>query len=121
MNIEKLQYAVMVALMLIFAYLLYKRMLSIFKRGTLNKDYANFLAAIREEDQIHIYYEFPKAERGRLELENLDKLKTTLLYEGDFTKGKGSYVLDIQSLEAGKYCYKLITSNQTSKQYFKIP
>lgn len=122
MNIlENLKNALLVALVIMLVYVLYKRMIKVLHKGKVTSQYASIgNSLIVENNQGKITVELNK--KTYLIVEIFDHTNNPLLRvaEGDFEAGVEIFTFELSGLPKGKHYYKVTSPNQESSQYFQV-
>jgi len=122
MNIlENIKNALLVSLVVMLVYVLYKRMIKVLHKGKVTSQYPSIgNSLIVENNQGRIVVELQK--KTYLIVEIFDNTNNPLLKvtEGDFENGEQVFTFDLSALPKGKHYYKVTSPNQESSQYFQV-
>lgn len=121
-TIETLRNALLVTALLLLIYVLYKRMLHIFRKQSIQTNYPELGNSMKWISDKHAYLEVKLERTSALTIEIFDaggNLKLQLANQS-FDPGVHSFELDASSFSAGRYYYKVISDKQQASQYFNI-
>jgi hypothetical protein len=122
MNVlENLKNTLLVALVIMLVYVLYKRMINVLHKGKVTSQYpsiGNSLIVENNEGSITVVLHH----KTYLIIEIFDSSNTPLIKvaEGDFEPGKQIFKFNLSTLPKGKHYYKVTSPNQESSQYFQV-
>jgi len=119
--LENLKNALLVSLVIMLVYVLYKRMINVLHKGKVTSQYpsiGNSLIVQNNEGSITVELH----NKTYLIIEIFDSSNTPLLKvaEGDFEPGSQIFKFNLTNLPKGKHYYKVTSPNQESSQYFQV-
>jgi|LakMenEpi03Aug12_release.lakeMendotaPanAssembly.Ray.scaffolds.fasta_scaffold1243669_1 hypothetical protein len=120
-TLENLKNALLVALVVMLVYVLYKRMIKVLHKGKVTSQYPNIgNSLIVENNQGRITVELQK--KTYLIVEIFDHTNNPIfkVAEGDFENGEQVFTFELTDLPKGKHYYKVTSPNQESSQYFQV-
>jgi hypothetical protein len=122
MNVlENLKNALLVSLVVMLVYVLYKRMIKVLHKGKVTSQYpsiGNSLIVQGQEGSITV--ELPKKTYLIIEIFDSSNNPIHKVAEGDFETGQQNFKFNLTTLPKGKHYYKVTSPNQESSQYFQV-
>ena len=122
MNVlENLKNALLVSLVVMLVYVLYKRMIKVLHKGKVTSQYpsiGNSLIVQNHEGSITV--ELPKKTYLIIEIFDSSNNPIHKVAEGDFETGEQIFRFNLSNLPKGKHYYKVTSPNQESSQYFQV-
>jgi hypothetical protein len=120
-TLETIKNALLISLLLMLIYVLYKRMLRVLGKDNIQSKYP----AIGNElewlgDVAKITVELKKETYLIIEVFTKEGALVHSVAEGEYAVGKHVFEFNKQSFAPGKYFYKVTSSYQESSQYFEI-
>lgn len=120
-TLETIKNALLISLLLMLIYVLYKRMLRVLGKDNIQSKYP----AIGNElewlgDVAKITVELKKETYLIIEVFTKEGALVHSVAEGEYAVGKHVFEFNKQSFVPGKYFYKVTSSYQESSQYFEI-
>ncbi len=120
-TLETIKNALLISLIIMLVYILYKRMLKVLSKDNIKSKYpeiGNSLTIENTKATILVKTRMP----AYLIFEVFDAKGNKKLHiaEGDYEIGDHQVTFDLSSLEKGKYYYKVTSPNQESSQYFEV-
>lgn len=120
-TLETLKNALLISLVVILIYILYKRLISTLSKNRINAKYANIENSIRFDDgKGFIQVELKNKAYLIVEVYSHQGDRIEAIEEGDFEAGHHSFSFVSSKLEKGRYYYKVTSPYQESSQYFDI-
>lgn len=120
-TLEILKNALLISLVVILIFILYKRLIHTLSKNRINAKYANIENSIHFEDgKGFIQVELKNKAYLIVEVYNHQGNRVEAIEEGDFEAGKHSFSFVTSTLEKGKYYYKVTSPYQESSQYFDL-
>jgi hypothetical protein len=120
-DLENIKNALLVGLVVMLVYVLYKRMINVLHKGKVTSQYpsiGNSLLVENNEGRITVELHH----KTYLIIEIFDSSNTPILKvaEGDFKTGEQIFKFNLTNLPKGKHYYKVTSPNQESSQYFQV-
>ena len=123
-SIEMLRNTLLIALILILVYVLYKRLLKTLDKNRINGSYSELLNQDSSEllDGDRLVIRFRHAEKGKVHLvvHSPEGVALEVLADEELEAGDHQFHFRISQRPSGKYSYHLHTHNQKSTRYFQI-
>jgi len=119
--LENLKNTLLVSLVIMLVYVLYKRMIKVLHKGKVTSQYPSIgNSLIVENGMGKITVELHN--KTYLIIEIFDQANSPLLKvaEGDFEPGVKVFPFALTGLPKGKHYYKVTSPNQESSQYFQV-
>lgn len=122
MNVlENLKNALLVALVIMLVYVLYKRMINVLHKGKVTSQYPSIgNSLIVQNDEGSISVELHKKTYLIVEIFDSSNNPIHKVVEGDFEPGQQIFKFNLTTLPKGKLYYKVTSPNQESSQYFQV-
>lgn len=120
-TLENIKNALLISLIIMLVYILYKRMLKVLSKDHVKSKYpeiGNSLVIKDNTATIEVRTGMP----SYLIVEVFDATgnKKLDVAEGDYNKGEHIFTFKLDTLPNGKYYYKVTSPNQESSQYFDV-
>lgn len=120
-TLETIKNALLISLLLMLIYVLYKRMLRVLGKDNVQSKYPAIGNALEwNGDLAKITVDLRKETYLIIELFTKEGALVQSIAEGEYPVGQHIFEFSRQSLSAGKYFYKVTSSYQESSQYFEI-
>lgn len=123
MNPEHLRNTLLVMLVVMLVYVLYKRLIHVLRKDQIKAKYPAMPNALSwSEDQQVATIELTLSKKMYLIVEVYDQHgnKVSSLAEGEFDPGVQHFEIRRSHLVPGKYYYKIISPHEQASQYFAI-
>jgi len=123
MNLEILKNTLLVMLVLMLVYVLYKRMIHIMRKDHVMAKYPAMPNQLHwSEDQTKATIEVTLREEMYLIVEIFDQHgnKVFQLAEGEYGQGKQAFLFDRAHFVPGRYYYKVTSPHEQASQYFMV-
>jgi hypothetical protein len=121
MKLEFVKNALLVTLVIMLVYVLYKRMIKVLYRDKVMSQYPTIGNQLTNENgKWIISVELHRTTHLIIEIFNASNKMVLKVAEGEYPSGMQRFSFDINSLEAGKHYYKVTSPNQQSSQYFDV-
>ncbi|MFN0030823.1 MAG: hypothetical protein ACKVOR_01540 [Flavobacteriales bacterium] len=119
---EIFRYALLMTLVLMLAYILYKRMLLLFRKQNVQSATSNVECNMEWIDARHanIQLSMKHDEHLKLEICNHTNAVQMVLTDAPCQSGPHQFKLDVSALATGRYYLKLTTQAQSDSQYFNV-
>lgn len=120
-TLETIKNALLISLLLMLIYVLYKRMLRLLGKDNIQSKYPAIGNALQWNGDIaKITVELKKETYLIIEIFTKEGTLAQSVAEGEYAIGEHIFEFNKQSLASGKYFYKVTSSYQESSQYFEI-
>lgn len=122
MNFDTLTNVLLTTLVILLVFVLYKRLLSLLGKKKKNETYTTveswkFDAASKV---LHVNFVVPRKTIVKFEIKNSSESAVITSEETSYDPGKYDFSQNLVTLPAGRYYYKLISTNHEVSQYFEI-
>ena len=120
-TLEHLKNALLVSLVIMLVYVLYKRMIKVLHKGKVTSQYPSIGNSILvENNEGKILVELHHKTYLIVEVFDANNSAILKVAEGDFEAGNQTFKFDLSALPKGKLYYKVTSPNQESSQYFQV-
>lgn len=120
-TLETLKNALLISLVVMLIYVLYKRLIKVLGKDNINGKYPHIGNALRiESTEGFIDVELKNEAYLIVEIYSNDGSKVSTVAEGDFKLGNHSFSFSVSEMQRGKYYYKVTSPYQESSQYFEL-
>jgi hypothetical protein len=120
-NLELVKNALLVTLVIMLVYVLYKRMIKVLYRDKVMSQYPTIGNQLTNENGNWIIsVELYRTTHLIIEIYNASNQMILKVAEGEYASGMQRFPFDVNYLKSGKYYYKVTSPNQQSSQYFDV-
>lgn len=120
-GLEIIKNALLISLLLMLVYVLYKRMLKVISRDKIQSKYPSIGNHITWKEKTgEIAVDLKQDMYLVVEIYTAKGDKLITLAEGDYKTGNHTLTFDASSFSEGRYFYKVTSAHQESSQYFDI-
>ncbi len=120
---SKLLTLLTISLIVLIGVIIYKRLLSKFKKNTINKENYCVLYGLENQPskgEIEFFFTSEKQKNVKINLLKPDMTIHSVIKDFDCTSGGNIVRFDTSSVEDGEYFYQLSTNNQNTMKKFII-
>ncbi|MFZ4784388.1 MAG: hypothetical protein ACOYLH_02860 [Flavobacteriales bacterium] len=120
-TLESVKNALLVTLVIMLVYVLYKRMIKVLYRDKVMSQYPSIGNQLTvENDHGVVTVELFNPTHLIIEVFDSSNNVAVKLAEGEFNRGAHRFKFELSALKPGKYYYKVTSPNQQSSQYFDV-
>lgn len=120
-TLETIKNALLISLVLMLIYVLYKRLLRVVAKDQIQSKYPNVGNQIEwNGKQATVHVELKMDLYLIIDVFTNEGNKVSTIVEGEYSTGKHAFVFDTTGWAPGRYFYKVTSSHQESSQYFEI-
>lgn len=120
-TLETVKNALLVTLVIMLVYVLYKRMIKVLYRDKVMSQYPTIGNQLTKENgKWVISVELHRTTHLIIEIFNASNQMILKVAEGEYSSGMQRFTFESNTLESGKYYYKVTSPNQQSSQYFDV-
>lgn len=120
-TLESIKNALLISLLLMLIFVLYKRMLRVLGKDNIQSKYPAIGNALEwNGDLAKVKVDLKKETYLIIEIFTKEGTLVQSVAEGEYPVGEHVFEFSRQSLSPGKYFYKVTSSYQESSQYFEI-
>ncbi|MEN9334744.1 MAG: hypothetical protein RLY35_1924 [Bacteroidota bacterium] len=120
-QLELFRDALLVALVAILVYILYKRLLHLMAKQNVQAKYPSIDAeTIFQDNVVSIQLELQQSMPIKVSVLNGGNELIENLKEGELGAGKHDFSFSMKGREQGKYAFEIITPHEKAKRYFTI-
>lgn len=120
-TLETIKNALLISLVLMLIFVLYKRLLRVVSKENIQSKYPNVGNQIEWKDKVAtVHVELKMDLYLIIDVFSNDGNKVMTVTEGEYNAGNHSFSFDTTGWNSGRYFYKVTSSHQESSQYFEI-
>jgi len=120
-TLEAVKNALLVTLVILLVYVLYKRMIKVLYRDKVMSQYPSIGNQLTNENgKWIISVELHRTTHLIIEIFDQSNNMVLKVAEGEYPSGMQKFACDVNALKAGKHYYKVTSPNQQSSQYFDV-
>lgn len=121
-DLDLLRNALLVTLLVMLVYVLYRRLLRVLRRDHVVARYPALANSIRWTGDGEAHIELTLADRMYLIVDVYDQHDNRVLQlaEGEFLPGVQEFTFHRRDLIPGRYYYKVISPHEQASQYFEV-
>lgn len=123
MNLENLKNALLVMLVIMLVYVLYKRLIHILRKDQIQAKYPalpNKLVWTNNNSIAQIEVRLNQTMYLIVEVYDTENKKVLDVSEGEFPGGTHHFTFERSAFPAGRYYYKVTSPNEQASQYFEV-